>query len=97
MTEKIRSPNQTAPVKMSDKEYTKLVLEKLDENHIWLNKMTYFIHPSDEEKIKLANMILDKLTCKSTQIPSKGITSDDNCMRELAELTPILYLRVNWS
>jgi len=85
------------PEKMSESDYVKLAMEKCDSNHIWLNKMVYYIRPSNEDKIKLADMILDKLKAKSTQIPSGGITSDSELMREMAELTPVLYLRVNWS
>jgi len=88
---------EATPAKMSESDYVKLAMEKSDSNHIWLNKMVYYISPSDADKIKLADMILDKLKTKSTQIPAEGITSDSELMREMAELTPILYLRVNWS
>ena len=85
------------PEKMSKEAYCALALKKCDENHIWLNKMVYYIHPSVEDKIKLADIILDKLGTKSTQIPSSGITCDTEVIRELSELTPTLYLAVNWS
>jgi hypothetical protein len=86
----------TSPEQISERVYTKRILKKLEDNHIWLNKLVYF-NPTDEQKIKLAEMILDKLQEKSTQIPSHGITSEFRTIRELAELTPELYLRVNWS
>ena len=82
--------------RMTESNYTKLVIEKTRDNHIWLNKMHYRF-ASDEQKIKLANMILDKLNTKSTQIPGHGITDECEGMRELAELTPTLYLSINWS
>jgi len=84
------------PVQILDEEYTKLVIQKCEENHIWLNKLIY-LYPSDEQKIKLAESILDKLKDKSTQIPSDLITSESEVMREMAVLIPVLYLRVNWS
>ena len=46
--------------RMTESNYTKLVIEKTRDNHIWLNKMHYPF-ASDEQKIKLANMILDSL------------------------------------
>lgn len=85
------------PEKIPELRYNEMALEKCEENHIWLNKVVYGIHPSDQDKIKLADIILKKLHNKSTQIPSHGITSDMDVMRELAELTPELYLRINWS
>jgi hypothetical protein len=84
------------PPKMSANEYNKLALKKCEDNHIWLNKMTY-LFPSDEQKIKLADTILEKLKQKETQIPQHSITDEDEGMRELAELTPVLYLTINWS
>jgi hypothetical protein len=83
--------------KMSKAQYQRLVMKKVEDNHIWLNKATYYFSPTDEQKIALANMILEKLKEKSTQIPARGITDDCKGIRELAELTPILYLSINWS
>lgn len=85
------------PEKISKSEYNKLALEKCEDNYIWLSKMVYYIHPSDEDKIRLADIIIAKLSEKSTQIPSEGITDDNEGIRELAALTPVLYLKVNWS
>jgi hypothetical protein len=82
--------------KISEEDYTKMVIEKVEKNHIWLNKMNY-LFATDEQKIALANIILDKLKCKTTQLPSHCIADEDEGMRELAELTPILYLSINWS
>lgn len=82
--------------KMNEEDYKNLAFKKCNDNHIWLNKMTYII-PSDEDKIRLADLILEKLRTKTTQIPAEGITSDSDHMRELAELTPVLFLKVNWS
>lgn len=84
------------PVQISEEDYKKLVFEKLKNNHIWLNKMAY-LSPTILQKIQLADMILEKLQNQSTQIPPDNITSDNEGMRELAQLTPILYLRINWS
>ena len=84
------------PERISEKDYLNLVLRKCKENHISLNEMRY-LEPTDEQKIKLANIILQKLRCSSTQIPYEGITSDSESFRELAALTPVLYLTVSWS
>lgn len=72
-------------------DYQKLVVKKCEDNHLWINKMTY-ISPTDEQKIALANVILQKLQTKETQIPSRGVTDECEGMRELAELTPMLYM-----
>ena len=77
-------------------DYQKLVVKKCEDNHLWINKMTY-ISPTDEQKIALANVILQKLQTKETQIPSRGVTDECEGMRELAELTPMLYMSINWS
>ena len=87
---------QSEQKQISKEDYKELVLKKCESNHIWINKRTY-LFPSDDQKIQLADMILEKLKNKSTQIPSEAITSESELMRELAELTPILYLKVNWS
>jgi hypothetical protein len=84
------------PPRMSKAEYKKLALKKCEDNHIWINKMTY-LFPTDEQKIKLADIVLEKLKTKSTQIPAESITDESELMRDMAELTPILYLKVNWS
>lgn len=85
------------PEKIPEDKYKEMVLEKCEENHIWLNRMVYGIHPTDDQKIKLADQIIKKLHDKSSQIPSHEITSDNVSMREFAKLTPCLYMRVNWS
>lgn len=87
----------TTPNKMSKADYQNLVVKKCEDNHLWINKMTYIFSPTDEQKIALANIILEKLQMKSTQIPSRGITDDCEGMREMAELTPMLYMSINWS
>ena len=84
------------PERVTKEQYQEMLFKKCEDNHIWLNKMVYIL-PSDDDKIKLADMILDKLQQKSTQIPSDGITSEIDVVRELAILTPVLYLKVNWS
>lgn len=86
----------TIPERLTDLEYTQQILKKCKDNHIWLNKAQYMF-PSDEQKLKLADAILDKLRCSCSQLPSEGITDECDGMRELAALTPILYLTVNWS
>ena len=83
--------------KITEEEYNQKVIKMCEKNHIWLNKMTYFISPTVEQKIALADMILEKLNTKSCLLPSNGITVDHEKVRELAELTPILYLSINWS
>ena len=84
------------PERIPEEEYQKQIVENCEQNHIWLNKAVY-LFPTDEAKIKLADMILAKLNHKSTQIPASGITCETDVVRELAELTPMLYLSVNWS
>lgn len=86
-----------SPEKIPENIYNQLVLKKCEDNHIWLNKITYAICPTNEEKIALADMILEKLRAKDAQIPSRGITDDIDIVRQLAILTPELYLRINWS
>jgi hypothetical protein len=84
------------PEQMLKENYSELVLKKCRDNHIWLNKMAY-LDPSNEMKIQLADTILNELRQSSTQIPGEGITISSEYFRELAELTPVLYLAVNWS
>ena len=84
------------PERIPEEEYQKQIVEKCEQNHIWLNKAVY-LSPTNDAKIKLADMILAKLNHKSTQIPASGITCETDTVRELAELTPMLYLSVNWS
>lgn len=88
--------SDTIPRRMTRREYDKRVLKKCEDNHIWLNKMTY-LNPSQKQKIQLADTILEKLRRQSSQLPSEGIVGEDATMRKLAVLTPILYLKVNWS
>lgn len=88
--------SDTVPKRIPNQDYTKLVLKKCEDNHIWLNKMAY-ISPTLEQRLALADTILEKLRTKSTQIPESGITDEDETMRKLAELTPVLFLKVNWS
>ena len=90
------SKGDIMPEKIPEDCYTKMMIEKCEENHIWLNKLSY-LNADDAQKIHLANIILEKLNCKSTQLPDRGITDDLDVIRELAELTPILYLSINWS
>ena len=82
--------------KMTDKEYKKKVFKRLSENHIWVNSL-FCIHPSDELKMKIGEQVLDMLNYSDGLLPSETITSEDKTMRDLANLKPILYLRVNKS
>ncbi len=81
---------------MKKEEYNNKIIEKCHVNHIWLNKLTY-ISPSDADKIALADMILAKLNNKGTQLPSSLVTEESEQLQKIAELTPILYLSINWS
>lgn len=81
---------------MNEAEYKELAYQKANDNHIWLNAMNC-INPTDEFKIKLADMILEKLNFESCLIPGSSIISDDETLKKLGELTPILFLRINKS
>ena len=73
-----------------------MVIGKLKDNSISLNAM-HCIKPTDEFKMRLADTILEILKDKKRLLPQSGITSDNENIRELAELTPILYLEINQS
>ena len=83
------------PDKISKQKYQKMVYEKAKKNHIWINAFDC-IHPSDELKKHVGEVVLHMLNCRET-IPSDGITSANETVRELAVLTPILYISVNKS
>lgn len=82
--------------KISKQEYLQMVFDQADSNHLWLNAFEC-IRPTDELKMKIGEWVLRKLNNKENLIPSDAITSDSEVSRELAELTPMLYLRINKS
>ena len=79
------------------------IMEALEANHIWINKVR-LINPDDDFAKQLGWMIIDKLKDKDYLLPDhfdepeEGFDEDlRNRMQELAELTPMLYLRINAS
>lgn len=81
---------------MKEREYNKKIIEKVGENHIWLNALTC-VKPTQEFKIHLAETILKFLEQKERTIPAEYVTSKDKNLQELAKLTPMLYLSINKS
>ena len=57
----------------------------------------HYNNPTDEMKISLADTILSWLDEKSRLIPASFITSKNENMKKIAELTPVLYLEINKS
>lgn len=84
------------PERMTEEEYALKATQRAKDNHIWLNAFSC-ISPTPEFKMKIGEMVLDKLNSKDCLMPSSGITSDLDVMRELAELTPVLYIKINKS
>jgi len=81
---------------MTEEEYNKQVVLKAKENHIWLNAISC-IRPTPEFKMQIGENVLAMLNCKDRLVPASGITDELDVMRELAELTPVLYLTINKS
>lgn len=77
-------------------EYDKKALQAAKDNHIWLNAMNC-VRPTDEFLISIGKTILSKLSKRDNLMPSDGITSNNESIRELAKLTPILYMSINKS
>lgn len=81
---------------MTKPAYLDLILKQSEQNHIWLNAFAC-IRPTDDFLIELGRKVLDMLNEKDRLIPSSGITSDIEAMREISKLSPQLILRVNKS
>jgi hypothetical protein len=79
---------------MTEEEYKTKVYDKVSENHIWLNAFAC-INPSSEFCEKLGRDIIQMLKEKDRLIHS--YYGDSEVLKTLAELTPILYLRINKS
>lgn len=65
-------------------------------NHLWVNAFLC-VNPTTELKIQIGEWVLNNLKDKENLLPSSSITSEDKTVRELAELTPVLYLSVTKS
>lgn len=63
-----------------------LKAQKADENHLWLNALDYLLYPTDEQKIKLADMILAMLKDHDRTLPDPELP-----------YTRFLYLSINAS
>lgn len=82
--------------RLTQKEWQEKVINKVKENHIWLNGFSC-INPTDKFKISLADSILKKLNSRDCLMSDNGITSDNEAIRQLSGLTPILYISINKS
>lgn len=82
--------------KIKQEDYNAQVFTKTKENHLWISAFRC-IRPTDELKISIGEWVLDLLKDQESLLPAEYITSDNQTMRELAGLTPILYLSVNKS
>lgn len=82
--------------KLTQEEYDKLTADTARSNHLWVNAFQ-LIHPTDELKQQIGEYIISLLKDKDNLLPSNGITSENQTVRELAELTPMLYVSVNAS
>lgn len=82
--------------KITKQKYNKMVFEKAEENHLWLNAFAC-LNPTDKLKMEIGEWVIAKLKDPENLIPSSSITDDSEIVREIAELTPVLYLSVNKS
>jgi len=82
--------------KWSKIKWSKKVLQKAQENHIWLNAFDC-VRPTPAFCESLGRSIINKLRDEENLIPMSGITSDVEAMREIAKLTPIMYMSINKS
>lgn len=82
--------------KITKQEYDKRVSEMAQSNHMWLNALAC-IHPTQDLKIQIGEWVLKLLNDKENLLSSSGIESANKTIREVAELTPILYLSINKS
>lgn len=80
--------------KVSD--YANQVLEKVSQNHLWLNAFSC-INPSNDFKRSIGEWVLSQIKVPENLLPSSGITDKNKTIRELAELTPVLYVSINKS
>lgn len=76
--------------------YAEKVLTMSEGNHMWISAFRC-IRPSDELKLEIGTWVLKLLNDKENLLPSSSITSDNETVRELAELTQMLYISVNKS
>lgn len=82
--------------KWTQRQWNKKVLQMCESNHIWLNAF-HCINPTPKFCEQLGRSIIEKLKDKENLIPSSLITSDAEPAREIAKLTPILYMSINKS
>lgn len=79
---------------MTKEEYKEKVIEKIQDNHFSLNAL-YCINPSDEFKIKLANLILTMFNNPDNLLPDGIIT--EPLGEKIANKIPTLYLSISKS
>lgn len=79
---------------MSKEEYKKQVIEKVQINRLSLNSLQC-INPSNEFKIKLAELILAMLDDREKLLPDGIIT--ESIGEEIANKIPTLYLSISKS
>lgn len=80
---------------MKNKELAEKVARQIAENHIWINAFS-LINPSPETLQGIGSEVVRMLKNKDNLLPAwHGATKGD--VDELAELTPMLYLRINAS
>lgn len=72
------------------------ILEKVQQNHIWINAFT-LIRPSDEVAKSIGYAIINMLKDKDNLLPAYYGEDASEKLEELAKLTPELYLRINAS
>jgi hypothetical protein len=82
--------------KMTQEDYNKKAAEMAKSNHMWISAFAC-INPTDELKTQIGAWVLKLLRDEDNLMPSESITSENKTVRELAELTPVLYLMVNKS
>ena len=80
---------------MKNKELAEKVARQISENHIWINAFS-LINPSPETLQGIGLEVVRMLKNKDNLLPAwHGETDGD--VHEIAELTPMLYLRINES
>jgi len=82
--------------KWTKEEWQEKVIQSVDENHIWLNAFSC-IRPTDKFCADLGRQIISMLNNKENLLPSDGITSDNETIRDLSMMTMQLYVRINKS
>ncbi len=80
---------------MKNKELAEAVVKRIQVNHIWINAFS-LVNPSPETLQGIGEEIVRMLKDKGNLLPAwHGETKGE--VSGLAELTPMLYLRINAS